>query len=41
MVKLQFKYGLPFCSIKLIYKGTEIILDDVLIDTGSGGTVFK
>ncbi|MBW9155516.1 retropepsin-like aspartic protease [Clostridium tagluense] len=41
MVKLQFKYGLPFCSIKLIYKDNEIILDDVLIDTGSGGTVFK
>ena len=41
MVKLQFKYWLPFCSIKLIYKGNEIILDDVLIDTGSGGTVFK
>ncbi|MBU3157556.1 hypothetical protein LL037_16490 [Clostridium estertheticum] len=31
MVKLQFKCGLPFCSIKLIYKGNEIILDDVLI----------
>jgi predicted aspartyl protease len=41
MVKLQLKYGLPFYSIKLIYKGNEIILEDVLIDTGSGGTVFK
>lgn len=41
MVKLQLKYGLPFCSVKLIYKGNEIILDDVLLDTGSGGTVFK
>ncbi|MCY6354985.1 retropepsin-like aspartic protease [Clostridium sp. ZS2-4] len=41
MVKLQLKYGLPFCNIKLTYKGKEIILDDVLLDTGSGGTVFK
>lgn len=41
MVKLQFKYGLPFCNIKLIYKGKEIILDNILLDTGSGGTVFK
>ena len=41
MVKLQLKYGLPFCSIKLNYKGKGIILDDVLLDTGSGGTVFK
>ncbi|MBW9154370.1 TIGR02281 family clan AA aspartic protease [Clostridium estertheticum] len=41
MVNLQFKYGLPFCSIKLTYKGNEMILDDILIDTGSGGTVLK
>jgi predicted aspartyl protease len=41
MVKLQLKYGLPFCSIELVYKGKEMIIDDVLLDTGSGGTVFK
>lgn len=41
MVKLQLKYGLPFCSVKLIYKGKEIIIDDILLDTGSGGTVLK
>lgn len=41
MVSLQLKYGLPFCSVKLIYKGKEMILEDVLLDTGSGGTVFK
>jgi len=41
MVKLEFKYGLPFFSIKLIYKGNETVIDNVLLDTGSGGTVFK
>ncbi|EJO5349040.1 clan AA aspartic protease [Clostridium botulinum] len=41
MVKLQLKYGLPFCSIKLIYKDKEMILDNILLDTGSGGTVLK
>lgn len=41
MVELQLKYGLPFCSVKLNYKGKEIILNDILLDTGSGGTVFK
>ena len=41
MVKLQLKYGLPFCSIKLIYKEKEMLIEDVLLDTGSGGTVFK
>lgn len=37
MVELQLKYGLPFCSVKLNYKGKEITLNDVLLDTGSGG----
>lgn len=41
MVKLDIKYGLPFCKVTLIYKGKSISLDNVLLDTGSGGTVFK
>lgn len=41
MIELQLKYGLPFWSVKLNYKGKEIILNDILLDTGSGGTVFK
>lgn len=41
MVKLEYKYGLPFCQVTLIYKGDAMSLDNVLLDTGSGGTVFK
>lgn len=41
MVKLNIKYGLPFCKITIFYKGKSMILDNVLIDTGSGGTVLK
>ncbi len=41
MVKLDFKYGLPFCKITLFYRGKSMVLDNVLIDTGSGGTVLK
>lgn len=41
IVKLDFKYGLLFCEITIFYKGKSMILDNVLIDTGSGGTVFK
>lgn len=41
MVKLEFKYGLPFCKVTLNYKGKSMSLDNVLLDTGSGGTVFK
>lgn len=41
MVRIELKYGLPFCNIKLSYNGNDILIDNVLIDTGSGGTVFK
>lgn len=41
MVKLDFKYGLLFCKVTLNYKGKSMSLDNVLLDTGSGGTVFK
>ncbi|OAA87800.1 retropepsin-like aspartic protease [Clostridium ljungdahlii] len=41
MVKLDLKYGLPFCTVSLSYNGKKISIDNVLLDTGSGGTVFK
>jgi predicted aspartyl protease len=41
MVKLDLKYGLPFCTVKLSYNGKYKAIDNVLLDTGSGGTVFK
>jgi hypothetical protein len=41
MVKLYYKYGLPFCEITIEYKGNSIILDNILFDTGSGGTILK
>lgn len=41
MVKLDLKYGLPFCTVTLSYNGKCMSIDKVLLDTGSGGTVFK
>lgn len=41
MVKIQPKYGLPFCSIDIKHKGRILTLDNILIDTGSGGTILK
>lgn len=41
MVKLEYRYGLPFCSISLLYKDKEMKLDNVLVDTGSGETLLK
>lgn len=41
MVKIELKYGLPFCSIDINHKGRILTLDNILIDTGSGGTILK
>ncbi|WP_234121657.1 retropepsin-like aspartic protease [Clostridium hydrogenum] len=41
MVKLDLKYGLPFCTVKLSYNGKCMSINNVLLDTGSGGSVFK
>lgn len=41
MIELDLKYGLPFCTLKLSYNGKSMNISNVLLDTGSGGTVFK
>ena len=41
MVKIKLKYGLPFCSIDVKHNGRILTLDNILIDTGSGGTILK
>jgi len=41
MVNLEYKHGLPFCSIKVTQNDKSIIIGNVLVDTGSGGTVLK
>jgi len=33
--------GLPFVQVVVAYRGREIELNKVLLDTGSGGTVFS
>lgn len=41
MIKLKEKHGLPFCDLKIGYKSKTLEIKDVLIDTGSGGTILK
>ncbi|MDD5794157.1 MAG: retropepsin-like aspartic protease [Clostridiales bacterium] len=41
MVNFKLKYGLPFCSMDIRHKGRILTLDNILIDTGSGGTILK
>lgn len=30
MVNLKYMYGLPFCSISLVYKNKEMLLKEIL-----------
>ncbi|WP_297637691.1 retropepsin-like aspartic protease [uncultured Clostridium sp.] len=41
MVKLKELYGLPFCDIEIEHNHKKLLLKNILIDTGSGGTIFK
>ncbi|WBW95202.1 hypothetical protein [Oceanirhabdus sp. W0125-5] len=40
-LNIEEKHGLPFCTISLFHKGKVLEIDNVLIDTGSGGTILK
>jgi predicted aspartyl protease len=41
MIKLTEKHKLPFCSVKITYRGRSLQIENILIDTGSGGTILK
>lgn len=40
-MKIQLENGLPYVTIALTYRGQQIMLEKVLLDTGSAGTVFS
>ncbi len=40
-MKIRVREGLPFITVTLVYQGKEIEIKEVLIDTGSAGTIFS
>jgi hypothetical protein len=40
-MNIVVKQGLPFVSITIRYRGNELLLERVLLDTGSAGTIFN
>jgi hypothetical protein len=40
-MKIRLEGGLPFVTATLRYAGRELSLKQVLLDTGSGGSVFS
>jgi predicted aspartyl protease len=39
-VQLTLKDDLPFVQVRLAYRGTEVEIPDVLVDTGSASTIL-
>jgi hypothetical protein len=40
-MRLDLRHDLPFVSIALTYRGSTLVLQDVLVDTGSGTTILS
>jgi hypothetical protein len=40
-MKIIIKHGLPFISAVLTYRQKELKIENILLDTGSGGTIFS
>jgi len=40
-MKITIRGGLPYVTAELTYRGRRIRFDNVLVDTGSGGSVFQ
>ncbi len=40
-MKITIKGGLPYVTAELTYRGRRIVFENVLVDTGSGGSVFQ
>jgi len=38
---LNLNHQLPFVQLRIWYKGQSLLLDRVLVDTGSASTIFK
>ena len=40
-MRIEISNGLPFISLKIVYKDKEIVLSRVLLDTGSYSTIIS
>ena len=41
MIKLKVEKGLLFCEIMVKNDGKQLKMENILVDTGSAGTIFK
>ncbi|MDQ3248696.1 MAG: retropepsin-like domain-containing protein [Chloroflexota bacterium] len=40
-MKIRLSEGLPYVAVTLVYRNQILTLDNILLDTGSAGTIFS
>lgn len=40
-MKILLRDGLPYITVTLVYRGQQVELENILLDTGSVGTAFS
>lgn len=40
-MKIHIEYRLPFVELEVTFRGNKLLLENVLLDTGSAGTIFN
>lgn len=40
-MKIKVTEGLPFVTVTLVYQGKQLTIENVLLDTGSAGSIFS
>ena len=41
MMKLEYRDGLLFTSIEIVYKGKSKVIENVVVDTGAAGSIIS
>lgn len=40
-MNIHIQHGLPFVELEITFRGQRLLLENVLLDTGSAGTIFN
>ena len=41
MIKIEYKDGLLFTSLEIFYRGSSLVIDNIVIDTGAAETIIS
>ncbi len=41
MIKIEYKDGLLFTSLEIFFRGSSLVIDNIVIDTGAAETIIS